>query len=236
MVYLKRMSDSDRVLIYKSAQSVLEVLAYTFEQTWNASPLAIQVQPEPVHGKASLEFLHNLGLVELSTPGLRHPKSAYVFDNTKLLLREDSLSWAVRVDGTYPILQTVGLTPKVQARIVQEGAEGYLRSADYLRVKVPGLFNQIEVVAPMPIHIVDELLEQAPTGEILVLNADSYAEIRMCNREVLHLVKDMVVLEKGIQATYRSLVIKVTRACSPEEVFLLDGRGTVVASLKVIRY
>lgn len=101
---------------------------------------------------------------------------------------------------------------------------------------VPDL-NTLEgaIKAPFSIAALDELLDSAPTGEILVLNAINYADICLSGREALYVVSEKEVQKSGIHVIYKNVAFKVSKACRPNEILLLDGRGTIVGHRRIIR-
>lgn len=220
--------------ISNAAKSVLSVLAHRFEETWDPSPVLVATRS--AQERASLQFLCNLGLTIDGC--LAFSKVDYVFKQGVLSPVSQDLETSLDLST----LVAVGLAPSVQARIVQEGVERYLNGVYQLNVRYapeiqsPGPFNVTDVVAPVSLDMIDEMLENAPSGEILLSNTLCYADLRKFGRDKLELVSDTELLKRGIQATYRNLIIKTSRSCKPDEVLLLDGRGTLVGSFRVTRY
>lgn len=217
--------------ISNAAKSVLSVLAHRFEETLDPSPVLVATRS--AQERASLQFLCNLGLTI---------DGCLAFSNIDYVFKQGVLSSVSPQDLEPPLdlstLVAVGLAPSVQARIVQEGVERYLNGVYQLNVEIqsPGPFNVTDVVAPVSLDMIDEMLENAPSGEILLSNTLCYADLRKFGRDKLELVSDTELLKRGIQATYRNLIIKTSRSCKPDEVLLLDGRGTLVGSFRVTRY
>lgn len=222
-------TQEDRENISKAAQSVLTVLANRFEAKWNPAPIVIGVA-SPLE-EASLDFLCNLGLAE-RLEGT--PQSVdYVFEHA-MLFPPASAALDRR-----PALVTLGLTKQVRARIVQEGAERFVKGSYEVKarswIQPPGPSPETDIVAPLTLEALDEMSAASPTGELFVINAITYADIRMFGREQLDLVSEAHVVKAGILAIYKKVAIRVSRACHPDEVLLLDGRGEVVARRRVCR-
>lgn len=89
------------------------------------------------------------------------------------------------------------------------------------------------IIPPVTLDHLLGMLGTAPIGETFLMHNNNYADIRLFNRDRLHIVADKELLRAGIPALFEGHIIKVLQDIPQDEIRLLDSQGNLVAHCKV---